>query len=51
MEGGGCSVVSWRIGWDANMYHPETDAPAATRSTIVTELGLVVFAFSDTTRS
>ena len=31
------------------MYHPENDAPAAARNTIVTKLGLVVFFFSDKT--
>ena len=37
------------IGWDLNMYHSETDTPAAARSTIVTDLGLVEYIFSDKT--
>lgn len=37
------------IGWDLNMYHAETDTPASARSTIVTDLGLVEYIFSDKT--
>ncbi len=37
------------IGWDKNMYHADTDTPAASRSTIVTDLGLVKYVFSDKT--
>jgi len=37
------------VGWDLNMYHEETDTPAAARSTIVTDLGLVEYIFSDKT--
>ncbi len=37
------------IGWDLNMYHEETDTPASARSTIVTDLGLVQYIFSDKT--
>ena len=37
------------IGWDIDMYHEETDTPAAARSTIVTDLGLVEYIFSDKT--
>lgn len=37
------------IGWDKHMYHEETDTPAASRSTIVTDLGLVKYVFSDKT--
>jgi len=37
------------IGWDKNMYHRETDTPAAARSTIVSDLGLVEYIFSDKT--
>ncbi|KAL7465170.1 hypothetical protein ACHAXS_005504 [Conticribra weissflogii] len=37
------------VGWDLHMYHDETDTPAAARSTIVTDLGLVEYIFSDKT--
>jgi len=37
------------VGWDLHMYHEETDTPAAARSTIVTDLGLVEYIFSDKT--
>lgn len=37
------------IGWDLRMYHAESDTPAAARSTIVTDLGLVEYIFSDKT--
>eukprot|EP00986_Skeletonema_menzelii_P004760 scaffold1665_cov149-Skeletonema_menzelii.AAC.10 len=37
------------VGWDLNMYHAETDTPASARSTIVTDLGLVEYIFSDKT--
>lgn len=37
------------VGWDLNMYHEETDTPASARSTIVTDLGLVEYIFSDKT--
>ena len=37
------------IGWDKDMYHEDTDTPAASRSTIVTDLGLVKYVFSDKT--
>ncbi|KAL7542063.1 hypothetical protein ACHAXR_012198 [Thalassiosira sp. AJA248-18] len=37
------------IGWDRQMYHEESDTPAAARSTIVTDLGLVEYIFSDKT--
>eukprot|EP00557_Chaetoceros_sp_GSL56_P002726 CAMPEP_0176499310 /NCGR_PEP_ID=MMETSP0200_2-20121128/12857_1 /TAXON_ID=947934 /ORGANISM="Chaetoceros sp., Strain GSL56" /LENGTH=1734 /DNA_ID=CAMNT_0017897717 /DNA_START=151 /DNA_END=5351 /DNA_ORIENTATION=- len=37
------------IGWDRDMYHKETDTPAAARSTIVTDLGQVKYVFSDKT--
>ena len=37
------------IGWDLNMYHEDTDTPASARSTIVTDLGLVQYIFSDKT--
>jgi len=37
------------IGWDLNMYHEESDTPAVARSTIVTDLGLVEYIFSDKT--
>lgn len=37
------------IGWDLHMYHDESDTPAAARSTIVTDLGLVEYIFSDKT--
>mmetsp|Transcript_23007 Transcript_23007/g.49788 ORF Transcript_23007/g.49788 Transcript_23007/m.49788 type:complete len:1706 (-) Transcript_23007:99-5216(-) len=37
------------ISWDLNMYHEESDTPAAARSTIVTDLGLVEYIFSDKT--
>lgn len=37
------------IGWDKDMYHKETDTPAAARSTIVTDLGQVKYVFSDKT--
>lgn len=36
-------------GWDIHMYHAETDTPAAPRSTIVTDLGMVEYIFSDKT--
>jgi phospholipid-translocating ATPase/phospholipid-transporting ATPase len=35
------------IGWDLHMYHKESDTPAIARSTIVTDLGLVEYIFSD----
>jgi len=35
------------IGWDLNMYHKDSDTPAIARSTIVTDLGLVEYIFSD----
>ena len=37
------------INWDKDMYHKETDTPAAARSTIVTDLGQVKYVFSDKT--
>ncbi len=37
------------IGSDLDMYHAETDTPAAARSTIATDLGLVEYIFSDKT--
>eukprot|EP00584_Thalassiosira_punctigera_P026201 CAMPEP_0172579250 /NCGR_PEP_ID=MMETSP1067-20121228/139149_1 /TAXON_ID=265564 ORGANISM="Thalassiosira punctigera, Strain Tpunct2005C2" /NCGR_SAMPLE_ID=MMETSP1067 /ASSEMBLY_ACC=CAM_ASM_000444 /LENGTH=1732 /DNA_ID=CAMNT_0013371961 /DNA_START=42 /DNA_END=5240 /DNA_ORIENTATION=- len=37
------------ISWDLRMYHAESDTPAAARSTIVTDLGLVEYIFSDKT--
>ena len=37
------------IGWDKDMYHKETDTPAAARSTTVTDLGQVKYVFSDKT--
>ncbi len=37
------------IGWDKDMYHEETNTPAAARSTIVTDLGQVKYVFSDKT--
>ncbi|KAL3797547.1 hypothetical protein HJC23_009911 [Cyclotella cryptica] len=37
------------IGWDLHMYHKESDTPAIARSTIVTDLGLVEYIFSDKT--
>jgi hypothetical protein len=37
------------IGWDREMYHKETDTPAAARSTIVSDLGQVKYIFSDKT--
>jgi magnesium-transporting ATPase (P-type) len=35
------------IGWDIQMYHKDSDTPATARSTIVTDLGLVEYIFSD----
>ena len=35
------------IGWDLHMYHKDSDTPALARSTIVTDLGLVEYIFSD----
>lgn len=35
------------VGWDLHMYHKESDTPATARSTIVTDLGLVEYIFSD----
>lgn len=35
------------IGWDLHMYHKDSDTPATARSTIVTDLGLVEYIFSD----
>jgi magnesium-transporting ATPase (P-type) len=37
------------IGWDLHMYHKESDTPAVARSSIVTDLGLVEYIFSDKT--
>lgn len=37
------------ISWDIHMYHEESDTPAVARSTIVTDLGLVEYIFSDKT--
>ncbi|KAL3785561.1 hypothetical protein ACHAW5_011309 [Stephanodiscus triporus] len=37
------------VGWDLHMYHKESDTPAVARSTIVTDLGLVEYIFSDKT--
>ena len=37
------------ISWDKHMYHEDTDTPASARSTIVTDLGLVEYIFSDKT--
>ena len=37
------------ISWDKDMYHEDTDTPASARSTIVTDLGLVEYIFSDKT--
>ncbi|KAL9181105.1 hypothetical protein ACHAXT_009910 [Thalassiosira profunda] len=37
------------VGWDLEMYHDESNTPAAARSTIVTDLGLVEYIFSDKT--
>jgi len=35
------------VGWDLHMYHKESDTHATARSTIVTDLGLVEYIFSD----
>jgi magnesium-transporting ATPase (P-type) len=37
------------VGWDRRMYHKESDTPAVARSSIVTDLGLVNYIFSDKT--
>ncbi len=37
------------VGKDIHMYHEESDTPAAARSSIVTDLGLVEYIFSDKT--
>jgi magnesium-transporting ATPase (P-type) len=37
------------VGKDLHMYHEESDTPAAARSSIVTDLGLVEYIFSDKT--
>lgn len=37
------------VGWDLHMYHKESDTPAIARSSIVTDLGLVKYIFSDKT--
>jgi magnesium-transporting ATPase (P-type) len=37
------------VGWDIHMYHKESDTPAVARSSIVTDLGLVKYIFSDKT--
>lgn len=37
------------INWDKDMYHEETDTPAAARSTNITDLGQVKYVFSDKT--
>jgi magnesium-transporting ATPase (P-type) len=37
------------VNWDKNMYHKETDTPAAARSTNVTDLGQVKYVFTDKT--
>jgi magnesium-transporting ATPase (P-type) len=37
------------VGKDLQMYHAESDTPAAARSSIVTDLGLVEYIFSDKT--
>jgi len=42
-------MMMFYVGWDLNMYHAETDTPASARSTIVTDLGLVEYIFSDKT--
>ena len=40
-------MMMFYIGWDLQMYHEDTDTPAIARSTIVTDLGLVDYIFSD----
>lgn len=42
-------MMMFYVGWDKHMYHEESDTPAAARSTIVTDLGLVEYIFSDKT--
>ncbi|EED95897.1 hypothetical protein THAPSDRAFT_26702 [Thalassiosira pseudonana CCMP1335] len=37
------------VSWDLQMYHKDSDTPASARSTIVTDLGLVDYIFSDKT--
>jgi magnesium-transporting ATPase (P-type) len=40
-------MMMFYIGWDLHMYHKDSDTPATARSTIVTDLGLVEYIFSD----
>ena len=40
-------MMMFYIGWDLEMYHDDTNTPAIARSTIVTDLGLVDYIFSD----
>ena len=42
-------MMMFYISWDVYMYHEDTDTPAVARSTIVTDLGLVEYIFSDKT--
>ena len=42
-------MMMFYVGWDLNMYHAESDTPASAKSTIVTDLGLVQYIFSDKT--
>jgi len=44
------SVQGLQINWDIDMYHPETDTPALTRTTNLNEeLGQIQYIFSDKT--
>jgi magnesium-transporting ATPase (P-type) len=42
-------IMMMYVGWDLHMYHKESDTPAVARSSIVTDLGLVEYIFSDKT--
>ncbi|KAL3807091.1 hypothetical protein ACHAXA_002117 [Cyclostephanos tholiformis] len=42
-------MMTMYVGWDLDMYHKESDTPAVARSSIVTDLGLVKYIFSDKT--
>lgn len=43
------AYLMWILNNDRDMYHEETDTPAAARSTIVSDLGQIKYIFSDKT--
>lgn len=42
-------IMMQYVGWDLHMYHKESDTTAVARTSIVSDLGLVEYIFSDKT--